>query len=74
MGNLKSVKKAVSVARFVMNSTQHSLLVGQSATDFAKQMGLPIESLSSSVSKVGQSQSISLLLSLNDSLSRKVEI
>ncbi|XP_075265046.1 N(4)-(beta-N-acetylglucosaminyl)-L-asparaginase-like [Convolutriloba macropyga] len=51
VGNLKSVKKAVSVARFVMNSTQHSLLVGQSATDFAKQMGLPIESLSSSVSK-----------------------
>ncbi len=59
VANLKKVKKAISVAKFVMNSTHHSLLVGQSATDFAAQMGFQLESLTSSVSKQDYTQWVS---------------
>lgn len=43
---LRRVKKAISVARKVLENTEISLLAGELATQFAKQMGFPIESLS----------------------------
>jgi len=45
VGCLKRVKKAVSVARKVMEETRHSLLVGEDATRFALKMGFEEESL-----------------------------
>lgn len=43
---LRRVKAAVAVARFVLENTQHTLLVGDQATDFARTMGFQVESLS----------------------------
>jgi N4-(beta-N-acetylglucosaminyl)-L-asparaginase len=45
VGCLKRVKKAISVARKVMEETQHSLIVGDDATRFAVRMGFVEESL-----------------------------
>ena len=42
---LRNVKNVVKVARFVMEHTKHTLLVGSQATDFALQMGFTKESL-----------------------------
>lgn len=39
VGCLKRVKRAISVARMVMEKTQHSLIVGDDATGFATRMG-----------------------------------
>ncbi|CAK0825424.1 unnamed protein product [Prorocentrum cordatum] len=39
VSDLRWVRDAISVARFVMNSTTHTMLAGESATDFAVQMG-----------------------------------
>ena len=47
VGCLKRVKKAVSVARKVMEETQHTLIVGDDATRFAARMGFAEESLTS---------------------------
>jgi N4-(beta-N-acetylglucosaminyl)-L-asparaginase len=41
----------VGVARKVMEHTEHTLLVGELATDFAIKMGFPEENLSTSESK-----------------------
>jgi N4-(beta-N-acetylglucosaminyl)-L-asparaginase len=46
VGCLKRVKKAVSVARKVMESTRHTFLVGEDATRFAVEMGFDETSLS----------------------------
>lgn len=43
---LRNVKSAVAVARKVMEHTEHTLLVGSQASDFAFQMGFAKESLS----------------------------
>lgn len=43
---LRNVKNAISVARKVMENTHHSILAGELATQFAKQMGFPVETLS----------------------------
>lgn len=51
VGALREIKDAVSVARRVMENTDHSLLVGSQATDFAVEMGFGRESLSTNVSK-----------------------
>ena len=40
------VKSAAAVARHVLDHTKHTLLVGDLATEFAKQMGFQEESLS----------------------------
>jgi len=46
VGCLKSVKRAISVARKVLEETNHTLLVGDDATRFAEFMGFPLENLS----------------------------
>lgn len=45
VGCLKRVKKAISVARKVMDRTKHTFLVGDDATVFAVRMGFTQESL-----------------------------
>ncbi|CAG2114256.1 unnamed protein product [Medioppia subpectinata] len=47
VAGLRRVKDAISVARRVLDNTQHSLLVGDLATNFAIQMGFKEESLTS---------------------------
>lgn len=47
VGCLKRVKRAISVARKVMEETQHSLIVGDDATRFAARMGFAETSLTS---------------------------
>lgn len=51
VGCLKRVKRAISVARRVMEKTQHSLLVGDDATRFAARMGFSETSLTNAVSQ-----------------------
>ncbi|KAF7706926.1 N(4)-(beta-N-acetylglucosaminyl)-L-asparaginase [Silurus meridionalis] len=46
VGDLRRVKNAVGVARAVMEHTQHTFLVGESASAFAQDMGFKSESLS----------------------------
>lgn len=45
VGALRRVKSAISVARMVLEHTQHTLLVGSQATDFALMMGFPEQNL-----------------------------
>ena len=42
---LKDVRNAISAARLVMEHTQHTILAGGAATQFAQQMGLPLQTL-----------------------------
>lgn len=51
VGGLRDVKSAVSVARKVLENTQHTLLGGDLAADFAASMGFKKESLSTNESK-----------------------
>ncbi|XP_075229322.1 N(4)-(Beta-N-acetylglucosaminyl)-L-asparaginase-like [Lycorma delicatula] len=46
VGGLRNVKNAVGVAKHVLENTQHSILVGELATEFAKSMNFKQESLS----------------------------
>lgn len=48
---LRRVKSAISVARHVLEDTQHSLLVGDQATAFAVSMGFKEETLETDVSQ-----------------------
>lgn len=50
VGGLRNVKNAIKAASYVLKNTEHSFLVGSLATDFAHQMGLPEESLSTNYS------------------------
>jgi len=50
VGCLKRVKKAISVARKVMEMTEHTLLVGDDATRFAIEAGFQTEDLHSNFS------------------------
>lgn len=50
VGGIRKVKNAIGVARHVLENTKHSLLVGSFATDFAKRMGFPTESLQTNFS------------------------
>lgn len=45
VGALRQVKHAISVARHVLENTDHTLLVGSQATEFAIQMGFTRENL-----------------------------
>ena len=45
VASMKRIKDAVGVARKVMEHTQHTMLVGESATRFAISMGFPEEDL-----------------------------
>jgi len=47
VGCLRNIKPAVSVARAVLDHTEHSLLVGEKATQFAVRMGFTKENLTS---------------------------
>ncbi|XP_062502987.1 N(4)-(Beta-N-acetylglucosaminyl)-L-asparaginase-like [Corticium candelabrum] len=51
VGCLKRVKRAISVARKVMEHTDHTFLVGDDATRFAVQMGFTNESLQTEFSR-----------------------
>ena len=48
---MRRIKPAISVARKVLDHTHHSILAGDLATEFAKQMGFTEESLSTSESQ-----------------------
>ncbi|XP_067885432.1 N(4)-(beta-N-acetylglucosaminyl)-L-asparaginase-like [Heterodontus francisci] len=50
VGNLRRIKSAISVARAVMEHSSHSLLVGESASIFAQNMGFLSEDLTSNKS------------------------
>ncbi|XP_022913427.2 N(4)-(Beta-N-acetylglucosaminyl)-L-asparaginase-like [Onthophagus taurus] len=50
VADLRRVKNAVGVAKHVLQHTKHSILAGDQATEFAKQMGFTEESLSTNVS------------------------
>jgi N4-(beta-N-acetylglucosaminyl)-L-asparaginase len=45
VASMENIKRACSVARLVMERTDHELLVSQGATDFAKAHGFPEENL-----------------------------
>lgn len=47
---MKNIKSAISVARKVMEHTDHTLLVGEGATQFAVEMGFPHENLTTNES------------------------
>lgn len=51
VGCLKRVKRAISVARQVMEKTQHTLIVGDDATRFATRMGFSETSLTNARSQ-----------------------
>uniref|UniRef100_A0A1B6KE62 N(4)-(beta-N-acetylglucosaminyl)-L-asparaginase n=1 Tax=Graphocephala atropunctata TaxID=36148 RepID=A0A1B6KE62_9HEMI len=51
VGALRGVKSAISVARRVLEHTQHSILVGELATQFALQMGFQVENLTTPQSR-----------------------
>lgn len=51
VAGLRRVKSAISVARMVLDHTNHTLLVGDMATEFALQLGFKEESLESSESR-----------------------
>lgn len=51
VGALRNVKHAMSVARKVLHHTEHTLLGGDQATEFAIQMGFKLESLQTNESK-----------------------
>uniref|UniRef100_A0A1I8M789 N(4)-(beta-N-acetylglucosaminyl)-L-asparaginase n=1 Tax=Musca domestica TaxID=7370 RepID=A0A1I8M789_MUSDO len=46
VAGMKEIKSASKVARFVLEHTKHSMLVGEAATNFATMMGMQRESLS----------------------------
>lgn len=45
VGSMRMIKNAIGVARHVLENTQHTLLVGDGATEFAIMMGFKNESL-----------------------------
>jgi N4-(beta-N-acetylglucosaminyl)-L-asparaginase len=45
VASMEKIKKACSVARLVMERTDHMMIVGQGATDFARAHGFPEEDL-----------------------------
>ncbi|XP_066505722.1 N(4)-(beta-N-acetylglucosaminyl)-L-asparaginase [Hoplias malabaricus] len=51
VANLRRVKNAVGVARAVMDYTDHTFLVGESASKFAEDMGFKCEDLSTNKSR-----------------------
>ncbi|XP_066603169.1 N(4)-(Beta-N-acetylglucosaminyl)-L-asparaginase-like [Prorops nasuta] len=52
VGGLRNIKSAISVARKVLENTEHSLLGGSLATEFAQKFGFPSESLQTDHSKL----------------------
>lgn len=50
VGSMRRIKEASKVARHVMENTKHTFLVGEGATQFAKQMGFKETNLSTNYS------------------------
>lgn len=50
VGCLRNVRNAIGVARRVLDNTEHSLLVGELATNFAIEMGFEKQSLETEAS------------------------
>lgn len=50
VSNLRHVKHAAATARLVLEHTRHSMLAGLQAAQFAQDMGMPIEDLSTEAS------------------------
>lgn len=48
VGALKDIRNAILVARHVLENTRHTFLVGRDATNFAVQMGLRLQTLTTS--------------------------
>lgn len=53
---LRNVKRAISVARKVLENTESTMLAGELATNFARSMGFPIESLATDASRAHQAE------------------
>ncbi|WAQ99487.1 ASPG-like protein [Mya arenaria] len=51
VGGLRRIKQAISVARKVLDNTDHTLIVGDQATQFAVEMGFTEENLTSDFSR-----------------------
>ncbi|CAG04635.1 unnamed protein product [Tetraodon nigroviridis] len=51
VANLRRIKNAIGVARAVMELTEHTMLVGESASLFAESMGFPAEDLTTNKSR-----------------------
>lgn len=51
VGGLRRIKNAIGVARDILEHTDHSILVGELATQFAKELGYKEESLRTKMSK-----------------------
>ncbi|XP_044536535.1 N(4)-(beta-N-acetylglucosaminyl)-L-asparaginase isoform X2 [Gracilinanus agilis] len=51
VADLRRIKNAIGVARKVLEHTKHTLLVGESATQFAENMGFSNEELSTNTSR-----------------------
>lgn len=51
VAGLRNIREAIAVARHVMENTQHTLLVGDLASDFAVQMGFKRQTLATPYSK-----------------------
>uniref|UniRef100_A0AAV2MIB8 N(4)-(Beta-N-acetylglucosaminyl)-L-asparaginase n=1 Tax=Knipowitschia caucasica TaxID=637954 RepID=A0AAV2MIB8_KNICA len=51
VADLRRIKNAIGVARAVMERTTHTLLVGESASVFAENMGFTVEDLSTNTSR-----------------------
>lgn len=51
VGALRRIKSAISVAKYVLKYTSHSMLVGNQATNFAIEMGFQEETLSTNNSR-----------------------
>nr|CAI5846898.1 unnamed protein product [Callosobruchus analis] len=51
VAGLRDIKNAIKVARYVLERTEHSLLVGSLATQFAKGFEFPKESLATNYSR-----------------------
>ncbi|XP_050505989.1 N(4)-(Beta-N-acetylglucosaminyl)-L-asparaginase [Diabrotica virgifera virgifera] len=50
VGGLRRIKNAIFVAKYVLENTEHSLLVGSLATSFSKNLGFEEESLATNYS------------------------
>uniref|UniRef100_A0A7G3A8A5 N(4)-(beta-N-acetylglucosaminyl)-L-asparaginase n=1 Tax=Lutzomyia longipalpis TaxID=7200 RepID=A0A7G3A8A5_LUTLO len=51
VANVRNVKNTIGVARHVLEYTRHTLLAGDQVSDFAKEMGFPLESLQTPASR-----------------------
>lgn len=56
VGCLRNISNAIGVARAIMEHTSETMLVGEKASDFAKMMGFPEESLENANTEAQQRQ------------------